>query len=136
MIEVLFMLQPRHEVGGTQLFRTIEEVQEIFFIVKGSIEIGFEVNRTPKYVLRLGPGGAIGIFNITYNRKTMFNYRIKNCFTGYTIRKDNWKALLNNPEYSEISEHVKTQVLKDFEMQIKFKCLEVYRKYIYKLRNR
>ena len=40
MIEVLFMLQPRHEHGMTQLFRTIEEVQEIFFIVKGSIEIG------------------------------------------------------------------------------------------------
>ena len=130
------MLQPRYERGGTQLFRTIEEVQEIFFIVKGSIEIGFEINRTPKYVLRLGPGGAIGIFNITYNKKTMFNYRIKNCFTGYTIRKDDWKALLGNPEYSEVSEFVKSQVFKDFEIQIKFKCLEVYRKYIGKLRQR
>ena len=77
MIEVLTMLEPRYESSMTQLFRTIEEVQEIFFIVKGSIEVGFEINREPKYVVRLGPGGVIGIFNITYNRKTMFNYRVK-----------------------------------------------------------
>jgi hypothetical protein len=41
-----------------------------------------------------------------------------------------------NPEYSDITSYVKAQVLKTFEVDIKFKILEVYRKYIYKLRNR
>lgn len=66
----------------------------------------------------------------------MFNYRIKHEFNGYTIRKDNWQSLMRNPEYTEITEFVKDRVLKEFETQIKFKCLAVYRKYIYKLRNR
>jgi hypothetical protein len=130
------MLEPRHENSNTRLFRTIEEVQEIFFIVKGSIEIGFEINRIPKYVLRLGAGGVVGIFNITFNKKTMFMYRVKHRFVGYTIRKDNWKSLLGNPEYQEITSNVKARVLKSFEVDIKFKILAVYRKYIYKLRSR
>ena len=111
-------------------------MDELFFIVKGSIEIGFEINRKPKYVIRLGPGGVIGIYNITYNKKTMFNYRVKHEYFGYTIRKDNWQSLMRNPEYTEITDFVKNRVQAEFETEIKFKCLTVYRKYIYKLRNR
>ena len=91
MIDMLKLLEPRHVCQDTVLFQSIEEVEEIFFIVKGHIDIGFEINRQPKYVLRLGPGGVVGIFNITYNKKTMFNYKIKHTYDGYTIRKDNWK---------------------------------------------
>ena len=53
MIDILNKLEPRTEPAGKILYMTIEEVQEIFFIVKGSIEVGFELSRTPKYVVRL-----------------------------------------------------------------------------------
>ena len=66
----------------------------------------------------------------------MFNYRVRHCFNGYTIRKDNWQSLMRNPDYSEITDYVKGQVIKEFELNIKFKCLAVYRNYIRKLRNR
>ena len=82
-------------------------VEEIFFIVKGTIDVGFEINRNARYVIRLGPGGVVGIYNITYNKKTMFNYRVRHCYSGYTIRKDNWLSLMRNPEYSEINDYVK-----------------------------
>ena len=82
-------------------------VEEIFFIVKGTIDVGFEINRKARYVIRLGPGGVVGIYNITYNKKTMFNYRVRHCYSGYTIRKDNWLSLMRNPEYSEINDYVK-----------------------------
>ena len=85
-------------------------------------------------MVRLEAGGVVGIFNITFNKKTMFNYKIKHCYDGYTIRNDNWKELVSNSEYSEIIGHVKKQVLENFELEIKFKILEVYRKYIAKLR--
>ena len=90
-MEILDKLEPRMEPASKVLFKTIEEVEEIFFIVKGSIEIGFEINRMPKYVVRLQKGGVIGIYNITFNKKTMFHYRVKHEFHGYTIKKDNWK---------------------------------------------
>jgi hypothetical protein len=43
---------------------------------------------------------------------------------------------MRNTEYSEITDYVKEKVLKEFELNIKFKCLSVYRKYIHKLRCR
>ena len=77
MIEVISYLEPRYAEPYKLLYRTIEEVNSIFFIVKGSVEVGFEVNRDPKYVLRLTKGGVFGIYNVTFNKKTMFTYRVK-----------------------------------------------------------
>jgi hypothetical protein len=107
MIEVISFLEPRYEEPYKLLYRTIEEVNSIYFIVKGSVEVGFEVNRDPKYVLRLTKGGVFGIYNVTFNKKTMFTYRVKDAFQGFTIRKDNWKSLMTNPEYEDISSFVK-----------------------------
>jgi len=107
MIELLTKLEPRQEPSGTLIFKTVEEVLEIFFIVKGSIEIGFEANREARYVIRLHNGGVIGIYNVTYDKKTMFHYRVKENFFGYTIRKDNWKSIIFNPEYEDITCHVR-----------------------------
>ena len=56
------------------IYRTIEEVEEVFFIEKGAIDIGFEVNRDVKYVLRLREGGVVGAYNMTFNCKSIFMY--------------------------------------------------------------
>jgi hypothetical protein len=120
----------------TVLFRAIEDVDELFMIVKGSIEVGFEINRTPRYVIRLLKGGVIGMFNITFNRKTMFNYRVKHEFHGFTIRKDEWKAILNNPEYEDLTKTIVKNCKDTFEREIKFKVLNVYRGYITNLKKR
>lgn len=136
MIDILSKLEPRKEPAFSVIFQTIEEVQEIFFIMKGSIEIGFEVSRKPKYVLRLTRGGVIGIFNVTFNRKTMFSYRVRHEFEGYTIRKDNWKQIINNEEYELITNQMRRTIKEQFNNQIKHKVLQIYRKYIFKLRQR
>lgn len=77
MIKVVRVLEPRRMAAGTIIFNTIEEVQELFFINKGSVDIGFEVSRDPKYVLRLQKGGVIGIYNVTFDKKTIFIYKVK-----------------------------------------------------------
>jgi hypothetical protein len=74
MITLLGHLEPRCEPSGTVLYKTIDEVDEIFFIEKGSVDIGFEVNRDTKFIIRLVRGGVIGIYNLTYNCKTLFLY--------------------------------------------------------------
>jgi CRP-like cAMP-binding protein len=104
---VLSYLEPRFEPAGTEIFQTLMEVRSIYFIVKGSVDVGFEVNRKPKYVVRLRKGGTFGIYNVTYDKKTMFNYRVKHDFQGFTIRKINWKILMWNPNYADIMKFVK-----------------------------
>ena len=69
-------LEPRHEFKGTVIYKTVEEVEEIFFIDKGTIDIGFEINREAKYCLRLANGGVIGAYNITFGTKTLFIYQV------------------------------------------------------------
>ena len=107
MIDILNKLEPRTEPAGKILYMTIEEVQELFFIVKGSIEVGFELSRVPKYVIRLQKGGVIGIYNVTFNKKTMFHYRVKHEFHGFTIRKDNWNGTMSNPEFADLTCHIR-----------------------------
>ena len=107
MIEILGKLEPRMEPAYTILFNAIEQVDEIFFIEKGSIEVGFEISRKPKYVVRLEKGGVIGIYNVTFNRKTMFSYRVRHDYHGNTIRKDNWKGIIFNPEYKDLTVHIR-----------------------------
>ena len=76
MINLVRKLEPRYEEKGTIIYKTVEEVEEIFFIEKGSIDIGFEINRESKFVLRLANGGVIGAFNITFGTKTLFIYQV------------------------------------------------------------
>ena len=104
--------------------------------MKGSIDVGFEINRTPKYVVRLIKGGTFGFYNVTFDKKTMFNYCVKHDFHGLTIRKHNWMTLMSNPDNADISNYVRKQVLTSFEVEIKFKVMAIYKKYIQKLKQR
>lgn len=45
MIELFQQLEPRFEPKGSVLYNELEEIQEIFFHEKGSIDCGFEINR-------------------------------------------------------------------------------------------
>jgi hypothetical protein len=72
MMNLLQNLEPRREQPGTVIYRTLEEVDEIFFIEEGGVDIGFEINRDTKFILRLSKGAVIGAFNMTFNCKTIF----------------------------------------------------------------
>lgn len=87
MVDILSKLCPRKELAETVIFNTLEEVNEIFFIEEGSVNIGFEINRGAKFVVRLCAGGVIGGFNCTFNRKTIFIYKVYNDFEGHTLKK-------------------------------------------------
>ena len=136
MIEILRKLEPRTEPAGKILFNTIEEVHEVFFCVKGSIEVGFEISREPKYVVRLQKGGVIGIYNVTFNKRTMFLYKVRHEFHGFTIRKDNWRSIMSNPEFQDLTCHIRNHIEDQFMKQIKLKVLKIYRYYIGRLKKR
>lgn len=74
MVDILMCLKPRHAYKQEILLRPLMSVDEVLFIEKGSIDIGFVLNEIPKFVVRLKEGGVIGVFNVTFNVKTRFLY--------------------------------------------------------------
>lgn len=52
MIEVLRNLAPRFENKGSILINELEEVLEVLFMSQGTVDIGFEINRKPKFAIR------------------------------------------------------------------------------------
>ena len=53
MLSVLGLLEPRYEKSGNVIYKQVEEVEEMFFVMSGSINVGFEYNRAIKNVVRL-----------------------------------------------------------------------------------
>jgi hypothetical protein len=87
MFELLESLEPRSQKGGQVIFEELAEVNEVIFFTKGSIDIGFEINRKISYVLRIDKDILIGAYNVVYNKRSRFNYKtFKNC-EGYSIRR-------------------------------------------------
>jgi hypothetical protein len=90
MVEILMCLKPRRALKGEIMFRPLESVDEVIFLEKGSIDIGFVLNDIPKNVVRLSQGGVIGVFNVTFNLKTRFLYTCFHTAQTYGIKKADW----------------------------------------------
>ena len=103
MIKIVRTLEPRRLDAGKIIYKTIQEVDEIYFIEKGSVDIGFEINREPNYVIRLQKGGVVGIYNVTFDKKTVFIYKVKTCFEGFSIRKSNWKQIIYSSDHEDLT---------------------------------
>ena len=54
MIEILKVLEPRKFLSKETINNELDEVNEILFIEKGEYNIGYEVNKTEKFKLRMG----------------------------------------------------------------------------------
>lgn len=87
MLDILMSLQPRQEFAGTVLFEELQEINEILFISKGICDVGFEINKLKKYVLRFTDKVVVGAYNCTFRLRAIFCYRCKTDCEGYSIRK-------------------------------------------------
>lgn len=123
MTRILHNLEPRQEPHESIIFGTNVETNEIFFVNEGAIDIGFELNSSIKMCLRLQKGGVVGAFNCTFNKKTIFIYRVHSMFTGYTIRKLNWLKIIMDEEYEEIAEVIRNNFKEEYHLKIKNKVL-------------
>ena len=70
----------------------MDEVSKITFIEAGFYDIGFEVNRQKRFIIRLEKR-IIGQFELTYNRKCSYIIKAHTMCNGFFIRKIRWKCL-------------------------------------------
>lgn len=94
MLQILTHLWPRFEHKGTVLFEELEEISEVIFLSKGLVDIGYEINKKKKYVMRFTDQVVIGAYNCCFNTRASFIYRCKSDCSGYSIRKSDWKRIL------------------------------------------
>ena len=123
MLAILSHLEPRFEKKGTVLFEELQEISEVIFIGKGTIDIGYEINRQRRFVMRYTNKIVMGAYNCTFNKRAIFIYRCKTDCEGYFIRKENWVNLVTMDP--EIERFIKKNVTIDYEHNIKFKVLKV-----------
>ena len=66
MTLILRNLEPRFAEEDSILFNELDEVDEVIFISKGQIDIGFNINREPKYIVRLFDRSMPGVYHCTF----------------------------------------------------------------------
>lgn len=67
MIQILYNIRPRFEKKGEIILKILEDVEEVIYLAKGNIDVGFEVNDTQKYIIRLEKGDSIGGYYCLFN---------------------------------------------------------------------
>ena len=125
-------MEPFFEHKHKYIHRELQDVGEVFFLEKGFIDIGFELNKKDRPVLRVKKGAIIGGYNCTFNTKTMYVYKCATRVEGYIIRKHAWQEILDS--YDEISDIFKDIIKKDFFIKIKFKVASEKRNYMERLK--
>lgn len=136
MLQLLQNLEPRHEEPYTILFEELEEIREVIFIEKGECDIGYEINKKKKFVIRYSESTVIGGYNCTFNKRAIFIYRTKTLCEGYSVRKERWTELIDEDEFPNIAKTLKRNVESDYIKNIKDKVLQCKKKHIAKYHKR
>lgn len=87
---ILRNLEPYFIAEDNIIFRELQEIEEVIFVQKGVVEVGFEINRRQKFVIRFQNKVIIGGFNCSNNKPTLFLYKCKTNVSGFMLRKPVW----------------------------------------------
>ena len=67
MISLLPMLEPRFEKRRTILVDELDELNEIIFVSKGSVVIGYEINKQKRYCIKYKNNCIVGAYGVTFS---------------------------------------------------------------------
>lgn len=118
MFDLLKCLEPRSGARNEVVFNELDEVNEVIFFMSGAVDIGFEINRHINYVLRIDNNILLGAYNVAYNKRSKFNYKLQKSCTGFSIRRIDWKKFMYQPENKTVAGHLRKQIKKDYEIFI------------------
>ena len=130
MMTILNLLEPRLRSKESIVYQTVEDVEEMYFIMKGSVNIGFEFNRNIINVVRLRQGCAIGAYNCTFDKKTIFNYSVNSRLEAFIIRKREWYHLMNDCYFKEIVQPMRKNIENNYMTVIKDPIIRFQHKYL------
>ena len=75
MIDFFQALSPVKILKGEMILVELEDVNEVLFIENGYYDIGFEINKKSKYVIRRSRS-VIVHFAVSFDKRSYFNMRV------------------------------------------------------------
>lgn len=106
MESLLNCLEPRREERNVIIYDELDEVNEVIFFEEGVVDVGFDLNRKKSYVLRIDSDILIGGYNVTFDKRIAFVYKTSQACSGFSIRRTNWKTVVFDEEYKNITHHL------------------------------
>ena len=83
--DVLQLLEPMKAEKNEMLYQELDDMQEIVFLSESDIKIGYSINN--KKLFRITQGAnAVGVYGVTFNRKSHYIYKVIQESVGYFIR--------------------------------------------------
>jgi hypothetical protein len=116
MMSVLSKLEPIQVPKKTVIFNELDETQEIYFFMKGTYEIGYSINLENKFALKY-QHNVIGMYAVTFFKRSQFIYRTCKTCSGYFIRRFNWREILKDND-KHLCDEFKDQLAKEYEVKI------------------
>lgn len=123
MTQILSSLEPRRQNGDTIIYYELDDLVEVLFFNKGEVDIGFEINKRQKYVLRRSGNIIIADLGCTFNQNSEFIYRADTDCHGYSIRKNKWHNIINSDEYPELAIQLKSLIIQTYFYKLKIKIM-------------
>jgi hypothetical protein len=120
MIHMLQSLEPRYVPKRTVILDEFDECNEIMFVCSGSVLVGYEVNNVKKYCIKMDRI-VVGGHGVIANKRSEFVYCSLNILNASSIRKENWKKLID--EHPDMAEKFSIKILTSYLTKTKSKCM-------------
>jgi hypothetical protein len=120
MFAVLKALEPIYYNKGAYIYKELDEFGEINFIQKGSVAIGFEINKKEVLPLLFKNRCCIGGFGVTFQMRSQFLYKAATYCTGFFIRREQWHDIMVSND-DDIIKTLKQNILIEFIWKIRSK---------------
>ena len=134
MMHLLTHLEPRREEAGCVLLQELEEVNEIIFFETGIVDVGYDINRHKKFVLRYEKQIEIGAYHCTFNRQAIFVFMCKSDCYGQSIKKTVWHDIMES--YPNILAYLSKVIERSYEQDLKANVEKTKRLHLSRIQKR
>lgn len=117
MCSILGKLRPRFESAGYILMGEMDECLEVFFLNKGIVGVGFDINRIRHMALKWENFCVVGGFNCTFYQRSNYIWKCKTDCEGWFLFKQEWINLLEQGE--DIGKMLKKQIFVNYLTKIR-----------------
>jgi hypothetical protein len=76
------------------LYRELEESDLAYFFLYGSFDVGYCVDLDTKFSLRFKNYSVVGLYGVTFFKRSQYIYRTATTCGGYFIRRFKWKQIM------------------------------------------
>ena len=133
MLDVMRNLEPVALNSNYIIYQELDETDMIYFFTKGMFSVGFNVNLGTRFPLSYKYYRIVGVYGVTFFKRSQYIYKTKTNTEGFFIRRKNWKTIME-PERNDknVIHELKELIIREYEVKIsgkmnKFKEEEIKR---------